>query len=118
MQQAKQVIEKLYNAVDNKNLDFLDEILADDVNFRIGNYDTVTGKPNVLAANKQFFTSITSMNHTLDKVWHFENDVLCNGIVDYIRLDGSECSAYFSTVLTFVKDKVIEYFVYVDISAL
>jgi len=117
-QQTSQVIEKLYNAVDNKNLDFLDGILADDVNFRIGNYETVGGKPNVLAANEQFFTSITSMNHTIDKVWQFENDVLCNGVVDYIRLDGSECSAYFLTVLTFVNDKIVDYFVYVDISAL
>jgi ketosteroid isomerase-like protein len=117
-QEANQLINTLYKAVDNKDLNYLDKILSDDVNFRIGNYETISDKATALAANEQFFGSINAMNHTIDKVWQVENDVLCNGVVDYIRLDGSEHSAYFSTVLTIDNGKITDYFVYADISQL
>jgi ketosteroid isomerase-like protein len=117
-QQANQLINTLYNAVDSKNLNYLDEILADNVNFRIGNFETITDKVSALAANEQFFASINSMSHTLDNVWSVENNILCNGTVDYIRLDGSEHSAYFLTVLRIENEKIADFFVYADISAL
>lgn len=118
IQQANQLIKTLYNAVDNKDLNYLDKTLSDDVNFRIGNYDTISDKATALAANEQFFGSINSMSHTIDNVWHVKNDILCNGVVDYIRLDGSELSAYFSTVLTIDNGKIVDFFVYADISSL
>ena len=117
-QQANQLIRTLYTAVDSKDLNYLEETLCDDVKFRIGNYDTISDKAAALASNQEFFGSIESMSHTIDKVWSVENDVLCNGLVDYIRLDGSAHSAYFSTVLTMDNGKIAEYFVYADISGL
>ena len=51
-QQAKQLITSLYNAVDNKDLSYLESILAEHVNFRIGNFNTITDKQSALAANK------------------------------------------------------------------
>lgn len=116
--QAKQLINSLYNAVDNKDLSFLNDIMTDDVNFRIGNFDTIVDKSTALSANKAFFDSIGSMSHTIEKIWHLGNDILCNGKVDYVRLDGSEYSAYFCTVLTIKADKIAEYYVYADISQL
>jgi len=58
------------------------------------------------------------MRHTLDNVWSVKEDILCNGMVDYVRLDGSELSAHFSTVLTMSHEKIADYFVYADISKL
>lgn len=116
--QANELIKNLYNAVDSKDLNYLDKILSEDVNFRIGNYDTISDKAAVLEANDNFFKSITKMSHTIENVWNVEKSVLCNGIVDYIRLDGSEYSAYFSTVLSIENEQIVDYFIYVDISKL
>ena len=117
-QQANQLIKDLYNAVDSKDINYLNTVLSDNVNFRIGNYNTITDKVAALSANKQFFDSIGSMSHTIDKVWGVGNDVICKGMVDYVRLDGSEHSAYFSTVLTMDDGKIADYFVYADVSGL
>jgi ketosteroid isomerase-like protein len=117
-EKAKQYIMNLYKAVDNKDLYYLKEHMADDVNFRIGNFETFTDNNTALAANEQFFSSINSMSHTLENVWVVENTIISNGTVDYIRLDGSEHAAYFSTVLNVVDNKIADYFVYADISAL
>lgn len=116
--QASQLITSLYKAVDNKDLNYLEFILAEHVNFRIGNFNTITDKHTALDANKQFFNSIGSMKHSIDKVWSAGKDVICSGIVDYVRLDGSEHCAFFSTQLTLVGGKITDYFVYADISEL
>ncbi|NQY89808.1 MAG: nuclear transport factor 2 family protein [Colwellia sp.] len=117
-EQAIKLIEALYRAVDSKDLNYLNTALTDDVNFRIGNNNTITDKATALDANKQFFECIGSMRHTIDKVWAVGNDIICNGMVNYIRLDGSEHSAYFSTVLTMKGEKIADYFVYADLSGL
>jgi len=71
-----------------------------------------------LEANKGFFQSIDSMTHQIDDVWAYGEDIICKGSVDYIRLDGSGYSAYFSTFLKVINNKITEYFVYVDVSGL
>ena len=117
-QQAQNLIKTLYTAVDGKDLNYMGDILADDVKFRIGNNPTISDKETALNANKQFFASIKSMCHRIDKVWVVEDDVICNGAVDYVRLDGTGHSAYFSTVLKITNEKIVDYFVYADISEL
>ena len=105
-------------SVDAKDLNYLDEVLADDVRFRIGNNDVVAGKQAVLDANRGFFASIESMSHKIDNAWTVNEDVICNGRVDYVRLDGSTFTAPFATVLKLQKNKIIDYLVYADVSAL
>lgn len=116
--QANQLVTSLYKAVDNKDLGYLDTVLAEHLNFRIGNFETITDKPTALDANKQFFNSIGSMKHSIDKVWSINQEVICSGVVNYVRLDGSELCAFFSTQLTLVGGKITDYFVYADISEL
>jgi ketosteroid isomerase-like protein len=116
--QANQLITSLYNAVDNKDLNYLDTILAENVNFRIGNFNTITDKQSALDANEQFFNSIRSMKHSIDKVWSADKDIICSGAVDYIRHDNTQYRAYFSTQLTLIDGKITDYFVYADISQL
>ncbi|WP_017221523.1 nuclear transport factor 2 family protein [Moritella dasanensis] len=116
--QVNQLITSLYKAVDKKDLNYLESILAEHVNFRIGNFDTITDKRTALDANKKFFGSIDSMKHSIDKIWSVDKDILCSGMVDYIRHDGTGHSAYFSTQLTLIDGKITEYFVYADISGL
>jgi len=116
--QAKQFIDALYTAVDNKDLNFMEAVLADNVKFRIGNYPLIDNKAAVLDANRQFFSSIHSMSHRIDKTSHTSNTLWCNGSVDYVRLDGSEHSANFATQLTIEQQKIVDYLVYADLSEL
>jgi len=110
--------EDLYKAVDNKSVERLSVFMADVIHFRIANYPPVIGKEATLEANRSFFSSIDSMTHRIDNIWECGDDIICNGNVDYIRLDGSEYSVPFATVLKIKDDKIVEYLVYVDISLL
>ena len=118
IQNANLFIANLYKSIDQKSTSFLDETLGEGVKFRLGNVDETIGKDAVLAANADFFVSITSMKHTIMDVWSIDNTVICHGKVSYIRLDGSHYSAYFSTLLVFEKSKITDYRVFADISEL
>jgi len=112
-------ITDLYaNAVDAKDLEHLSTLLADNVRFRVANHDSVIGKNAVLEANRAFFAGITSMTHHIDNIWSQGDDVICNGSVDYIRLDGSAFSAVFATILKLENDLISDYLVYADVSQL
>jgi catechol 2,3-dioxygenase-like lactoylglutathione lyase family enzyme len=115
---AENFIRQLYREVDAKNIDFLAESLNSEVNFRIGENPMLTDKESVLIANKGFFASIHSMKHQLDAIWVDGNQVGGYGQVDYVRLDGSEHSAKFSTALTIINNKIKDYFVFADLSQL
>lgn len=114
----KKFIKALYENVDAKNTDHLNEVLSKAVHFRIGNHDAVIGKPAVLEANRNFFNSIASMSHTIENVWGSQEDIICNGQVDYVRLNGSRYSAPFATVLKMQENQIRDYRVYADISEL
>ncbi len=115
---ANQLIENLYKSVDVKDLNYLQNTLAADVRFRIGSHDAIQGIDAALAANHGFFASIESMQHSIDRVWSQQDNVICHGQVNYVRLDGSKYSAPFATILTMQGDKIQDYLVYADISAL
>lgn len=76
------------------------------------------GKSAVIEANKQFFESITRMQHTLVDSYLKNGDIFCHGSVDYVRLDGTTHHAYFSTLLKFKQNKIQQYLVFADISQL
>jgi len=118
IQDAKQLITDLYRHVDGKNVNALNELLSEEVSFRLGNGDEIIGKNAVLAANANFFSSITSMHHSIADIVSLDDKLFCHGEVDYIRLDGSHCSAYFSTMLVLENNKIRDYLVFADISAL
>ncbi|RCK29757.1 nuclear transport factor 2 family protein [Thalassospira lucentensis] len=112
-------VKDLYrNAVDRKDVRKLATYLSDNVNFRICNHAPVVGKEQVLAANQTFFDSIASMTHQIDGIYADGDTTICNGSVDYLRLDGSGHSAFFSTTLRFENNQIVDYLVFADISGL
>ncbi len=111
-------VKDLYQAVDDKSIERLSHFLAEDVCFSLANYPSTKGKIEVLDANKQFFTTIESMQHSLDNIWQIENRLICHGSVHYVRLDKTKTSATFATLLTLQQNKIIDYLVYADLSAL
>ncbi|MDD1793024.1 nuclear transport factor 2 family protein [Enterovibrio makurazakiensis] len=123
-QQVDTLVRNLYQAVDNKDVDYLNTALSEHSRFRLGNYPEVTNKAKILEGNSQFFSSIESMKHTIDDIM-FQGSVKtdstrisCFGTVDYVRLDGSEYSAVFSTFLDVKNGLIEDYLVFADISGL
>ncbi|MCZ6469221.1 MAG: nuclear transport factor 2 family protein [Candidatus Dadabacteria bacterium] len=114
----RNIMKELYQYVDDKNINGLESLLAENVHFRLGNFESVRGLKNVLEANTSFFKSIESMKHQIDNIWQEKNDVICNGKVEYIRLDGSKHSITFASILTIIDGKIDNYLVYADVSKL
>ena len=123
-QQINTLVHDLYQAVDNKDIDYLNNNLAEQIRFRIGNNPAVTDKALILEENHQFFSSIKSMTHSIEDIVYQESDnhgmakVSCYGIVDYVRLDGSELSAVFSTFLEIKNSLITDYLIFADLSGL
>jgi len=111
-------IRELYRQVDAKNSDYLAGVLNNEVNFRIGDNPLLQDKAEVILANQSFFNSIHSMEHQLDLIWQDDNHIGCHGQVNYVRLDGSELSAKFSTSLKIENEKIRDYYVFADLSKL
>ena len=118
MNRQELIIDLYKNAVDEKDVNHLATLLAENVAFRIANHDPIYGLENVTEANTNFFNSIGSMNHSIEQVITEGEYSVCHGRVSYIRLDGSKTSAVYSTVLRFIDNKISEYKVFADISAL
>lgn len=115
---ATQFVKSLYTSVDRKDLKGLASKLDDNVCFKFSNHDAVNGIEDVLQANESFFSSISSMRHTLNGIWQQDDTLICNGQVHYVRLDGTEHSAEFATVLTMRNEKIVNYLIYADVSEL
>ena len=115
---ATQFVKSLYANVDSKNLNGLAGMLDEEVRFKFANHDAVNGMEDTLQANEGFFSSINSMRHSFNGIWQQGDTIICNGQVHYVRLNGSECSAEFATILTIRNEKITNYLIYADVSEL
>ncbi len=115
---AENLITALYKAVDGKSISELGDFLANDLRFQLGNFDEVKGKDAVLEANENFFQIIDSMTHRIDGIWAQDEDIICKGEVHYKRLDQSELSLPFATILKMKAGLIQDYQVYVDVTPL
>ena len=113
-----ELINALYAVVDSRQADGLIPFLAEDVCFRLGSNEAISGRKDVVEVNRQFFVSIEGMSHEVDEIWEMPQGGGCTGWVHYERLDGSECSIPFATVLGLRDGLVADYRVYVDVSPL
>ncbi|MAG77172.1 MAG: hypothetical protein CL811_10485 [Colwelliaceae bacterium] len=112
------IVDLYKNAVDKKDANYLAKLLTENVRFRIGNHDEIVGLYKVIDANKSFFKTIEAMSHTIEKIVVEDDYSVCHGRVDYIRLDGSRTSSMFATMLKHEGDKISDYLVFADLSAL
>lgn len=118
MNNVHEYMKSLYQIVDNRDVESLASFLHDDVSFCFSNADLVSGKDAVIDMNSQFFDSIANMSHTLKGSWQQGNESICNGQVDYVRIDGSHYSAQFATILTIREGLITDYRIYADVSGL
>lgn len=113
-----ELIQTLYNAVDAKDADALARLLHPQVSFIFSNSEPVNGIEQVKAINEQFFSMIESMQHTFFGMYQDGDNIICDGKVSYIRLDGTPHDAKFATVLRLDSGLIREYKIYADVSGL
>lgn len=111
-------VQKLFQNIDTLDIDKFNSYLSDDVTFQLGNIDPVKGKSAVGEMVGGFFGSVGGMRHEIYEIWEHPGTVICQGNVTYIRKDSSELSVPFANILRLEKDLVMDYQIYVDISAL
>lgn len=115
------LISRLYSAVDAMDaMDAKDvaSFVAENVTFKLGNFDAINGRTDVETANASFFETIKAMRHTISGIWESGSTAFCDGLVHYTRKDLSEHEVPFATRLEVHDGKITDYRIYVDISGL
>ena len=107
-------LHALFESVDAKRTaDFL-SFLTDDALFRYGSNPAATGRIAIGTAVEQFFASIRSCSHRLTRFWEDRSSVVCQGEVQYVRLDGRSVTLPFCNVFELRDEKISRYEIYID----
>lgn len=109
----------LFSAIDSKDVEGFVSHLAGDVVFQFGNNPAVAGRRQVGQSVAEFFTGVRALRHDIREHWHFgDGTLVCRGVVNYERYDGSTLTVPFANIIKLQEDKAADYRIYADISAL
>jgi ketosteroid isomerase-like protein len=86
--------------------------------FRFGNNEPVTGRDRIEDFIAGFFSAIGGISHQFQNCWTLEDRAFANGLVTYVRKDGSKLTVPWATISRFEGGKLAEYNAYVDASKL
>ena len=111
-------IKRLFQSIDDRDLDTFLSFLSDDVVFRFGNAEPAKGKETAGAVVGGFFDSIKALRHQVLETWEQPGAVICHGVVTYTRHDSSTLTVPFANVFKIDGDLIREYFIFVDVSEL
>lgn len=111
-------IEALFAAIDRRDAEAFAGFLADDARFVFGNLPAVEGRAAIRDFVAGFFSSIRAVSHAVPDAWQADGTVVCRGQVTYTRHDGSTLTVPFANVFRMAGDKVCDYRIYMDASAL
>lgn len=114
----KNWITKLFASIDDKNTEKFLSFLSEDCCFRFGNIPAVQGTEAIGGFVGGFFESIASLKHEIAESWDIPGGVICHGTVTYTRHDNSVLTVFFSNIFKTKNDKVYDYLIFADTSAL
>jgi len=114
----KPFFDQMFARIDARDADGFAASFAENGVFRFGNNPAVTGRSAIHDFIAGFFGSIGGISHQFENCWTLGDRAFCNGLVTYVRKDGSELTVPWSTVSRFEGDKLAEYLAYVDASKL
>lgn len=109
---------RLFEVIDRKDLEAFLTYLDKDVTFRFGNAPAAHGKEAAGQAVAGFYGSIHGLRHELHDIWGTEGAVICHGMVTYTRRDGSDLTVPFANVLRLSGERIKDYLIFADVSAL
>ena len=115
---SKEWWSSLFAAIDGKRSQEFARFLTPDGEFRFGSQPAVHGQANVAAYVDAFFGMIGGSRHELLRTWEAEGSTVCEGLVTYTRLDGSQVTIPFVNVFYLRGGKVARYLIHIDNSAL
>jgi len=108
----------MFAAIDAKDTTAFLGYLAEDAVFRFGSAPPVQGHAAIAAAVGGFFDTIAGCTHVVEQSIAQGDTLVCEGLVTYRRLDGSEVSLPFTDVLEYAGDRIRQYKIYIDIAPL
>lgn len=111
-------IAELFSAIDRKDADAFAGYVTEDARFAFGNLPAVAGRAAIRDFVAGFFASIRAVSHQVPDAWQAGDTVVCRGEVSYTRHDGSILTVPFANVFRMDGDKVRDYRIYMDASAL
>lgn len=114
----KNEILQVFDAIDQFDSGRFVSFMTDDAVFRFGNMPAVEGRSQIEAFVDGFFKSIKAIRHDQLEVWEAEGVWLMNGRVTYTRHDDSTLAVFFANTFKMKGDKIRDYFIFVDTSAL
>ena len=107
-------LDALFDAIDDMDPDRFLHFLSSNGRFRFGSAPAVRGHSDIRDAVVEFFSSIESCKHTIDKVLQDEGTLVCEGKVTYARHDESEITLPFVNVFEYEGDLISDYRIYAD----
>ncbi|HEV7965844.1 MAG TPA: nuclear transport factor 2 family protein [Actinoplanes sp.] len=90
--------------------------LTEDVVFRFGNGEPVTGRAAVKEAVAGFFSSIDGLTHHILGSWDVDDVAIVQNDVEYRRKDGKHVTVPNSDILIFEGDLVRNWQIYIDLA--
>jgi ketosteroid isomerase-like protein len=90
--------------------------LTEDVVFRFGNAEPVTGRAAVREAVAGFFATIDGLTHTILNLWEIGETTIAQIDVEYRRKDGKRVTVPNLDVLAYEGDLVRNWQIYIDLA--
>lgn len=111
-------VAALFAAIDRRDAEAFADFLTEDARFAFGNLPPVEGRAAIRDFVAGFFSGIRAVSHSVPDAWQTDDAVVCRGEVTYTRTDGTTLAVPFANVLMMSGDKVRDYRIYMDASAL
>ena len=110
-------VRTLFDAIDAGKLDDVFALMADNVDFRLGNAAPTHGKQAFASTTKALFEAIVGIRHDIHNTWEISEDtVVCVMDVHYERRDGRVLTLPCCNVFRVREGLVHDYRIYMDIT--
>jgi len=110
-------IETMFAALDTEGVPGLFPYMHEDVEFRFGSFPAGRGRETFDQTWRAISPHIASLSHDVLDIWDNGDSAVCRGNVTYTLIEGGRVTVPFANVFYLRDDKIAEYLIYVDASA-
>lgn len=110
--------QEYYDHIDNKRVDELEKLTADDVVLNMANMPPVEGVRDVMDGQREFLGSLESLTHNFVNTWEVDDTAILESVVAYVRRDGRHVDLPCVSVVHRSGEKVDSVRVYMDTAPL
>lgn len=112
------LLERLFRAIDAKDIASFVDCLTDDGSFRFGSAQAVRGRESIAAQVGGFFDSLAGLEHMIGRTIRDGDTLVVEGDVTYTRHDRRRVTLPFVNVLELQGECIDDYRIYADLSPL